>query len=74
MGSDWLGSKQNPPYCEILLCEDLLGKDVPVGRFGPQLFEHFEEFFLNTWINIYQYNNVFKTDSEYTAYYISFYH
>jgi hypothetical protein len=36
-----------------------LSTDVPIGRFGPQVCEHFEEFFLNTWIDIYQYNNVF---------------
>jgi Plavaka transposase len=34
-------------------------KDVPIGPFGPQVFDHFEEFFLNTWIDIYQYNDVF---------------
>lgn len=45
-----------PKYGNTLRASSL---DVPIGRFGPQVFEYFEEFFLNTWIDIYQYNNVF---------------
>ena len=33
--------------------------EVPVGRFGPEVFQHFEEFFLNSWIDIYQYNSIY---------------
>jgi len=33
--------------------------EVPIGRFGPEVFEHFEEFFLNSWIDIYHYNNIY---------------
>ena len=24
--------------------------DVPIGRFGPEVFQHFEEFLINSWI------------------------
>ena len=33
--------------------------EVPIGCFGPEVCEHFEEFSLNLWIDIYQYNNMY---------------
>ena len=33
--------------------------EVPIDRFGPEVFQHFEEFFLNSWIDIYQYNSIY---------------
>jgi len=33
--------------------------EIPIAScFGLEVFEHFEEIFLNLWINIYQYNSI----------------
>ena len=28
--------------------------EIPIDRFGPEIFQHFEEYFLNSWINLFQ--------------------
>ena len=33
--------------------------EVPISHFGPEVFQHFEDFFLNSWINLYQYNSIY---------------
>jgi hypothetical protein len=46
------------PYALIPKYGNTLGAsatEVPIRRFGPEVFQHFEEFFLNSWIDIYQY-------------------
>ena len=28
--------------------------EVPIDHFDPEIFQHFEEYFLNSWINLFQ--------------------